>query len=92
MKIIFHYNNMMENNLTSENININLQIPKHLLEKAQKVTGFGYAETLLAGLESLTSNKIIKNPYQQLLAMEGSLKDTDCFSIPLDVLREDREF
>jgi hypothetical protein len=61
---------------------ITVELPKDLLQKAQKSSGKGITETIRQGLKLVAA----RDAYKQLKKMQGKVK----FSIDLKSLREDR--
>jgi hypothetical protein len=61
---------------------ITVELPKDLLQKAQKSSGKGITETIRQGLKLVAA----RDTYKQLKQMQGKVK----FSIDLKSLREDR--
>jgi len=49
---------------------VTVQVPAHLLKKAQKFTGNGVTQTITAGLEKLAASRT----YQKLGSLKGSCK------------------
>lgn len=61
---------------------ITVQIPEHILQKAQTVTKRGITSTIRQGLELVAASLV----YEKLRRLRGKVK----FSINLKKLREDR--
>ncbi|TAE32411.1 MAG: hypothetical protein EAY65_06940 [Alphaproteobacteria bacterium] len=61
---------------------ITVELPAHLLESAQSVTGKNLKETISLGLQRIAQEKA----YNDMLALEGSYQ----FTISMETLREDR--
>ena len=61
---------------------ITIQVPEHLLRKAQKATGTGITPTVRQGLELVAAGRA----YKELQRLRGKVR----FSINVKSLREDR--
>jgi hypothetical protein len=67
----------------SEMRKITVQVPEHVLEKAQAYTGEGVTQTVTAALRSLASVQA----QQELLKLRGKVR----FSVSYDEIKRERE-